>query len=225
MLVVGLTLRALGNAFAILPLSSLGANTLALVLVVGLAIGTLGDTFAVLVLSALRADALVLVLIIGLTIGALGDALSVLPLSTGGTLALLGVRVVDLRLGASGLVRHTFAILPGGILGADTLLAVPGELLVVADTLAVDFLGVMTTVPALDKSVGVIPSLKTEVVVGIGEGLDRDGQGEKIDEEVLDMHDRQLQAFQQRKWFGVKTKEGERMEEVSRVERPVPFLT
>jgi hypothetical protein len=40
------------------------------------------------------------------------------------------------------------------------------------------------------------------------------------------MHDRQLQAFQQRKWFGVITKESERVkEEVSRVERPVPFLT
>jgi hypothetical protein len=198
-LVVGLSLRALGNTFAILPLSSLGANTLALVLVVRLTLGTLGDTFAILPLSALGADAFVLVLVIGLTIRALGDALSVLPLSARGTFALLGVRVVDLRLGASGLVRHTLAILPGGVLGADTLLAVPGELLVVADTLAVDFLGVMATVPALDESVRVIPSLKTEVVVGIRESLDRDGQGEKIDEEVLDMHDRQLQAFQQRK--------------------------
>ncbi|KAI6773921.1 hypothetical protein HG531_000770 [Fusarium graminearum] len=159
-------------------------------------------------------------LIVVLSPLALGNTLAVLGLVTVLALTLLGVPVVDLVvlaavladallpvpvvilvLLASGSLLDTFAILLLVAILADTLLPLRVVVLVV-------FAGWGRVVVALSEELGLITSLdrssivaglEAEVGVDIRDGLDRDGQSHKADQNVLEMHDRRSQAFQQRK--------------------------
>jgi hypothetical protein len=182
--------------------------------VVVLALGAVLDTLAVILLEAILALALLGVPVVDFVVLAVGllNTLAVILLEAILALALLGVPVVDFVVFAVGLLRNTLVVILLEAILALALLGVPVVplvLLAVRNRFVVVTLEELRLIPGIEDRV--ITSLEGEVGVDIRDGLDRDGQGEKADQDVLDLHDRLAWCLSATKVM-IETKDEERME-------------